>query len=252
MRIALAPLSLVAALASGCGVNVLASGEAKDPAEDAAIALENDDPDKAIDLLESALDDDPDSPKLLSLLSAAYAQRAGIEPLQFAQRMIAKQVGDSSDDSSEAAPASTGGFTGMFDLMPEPTPGVLEDIDRAVEILAVDLPHDAWLAGDPFKYALYQTASIILHTKALDTNGDGVLSAAEVLGLSDGGATAILAQLASASGTLSAGEGTEAKAAASIAKYQTQIDAMPGDTQEEKLRNYLAQTSPGTTAPTIP
>ena len=64
----LLPLALTATLAS-CGDNLLKSQEKKEPAEDAVLELENDNPDKAISILESALQDDPANPKLLSILS---------------------------------------------------------------------------------------------------------------------------------------------------------------------------------------
>ena len=83
-------------------------------------------------------------------------------------------------------------FSAQMRVMPEASQANLDDLDRAVEILTVDMTADQRLTGDDFKLALYQTASVILHTKALDTNGDGQLTLDEILNLSSGNAARIL------------------------------------------------------------
>jgi HJR/Mrr/RecB family endonuclease len=118
----------------------------------------------------------------------------------------------------------------------------LSDIDKAVEILA-ELGSDNFLPGDTFKLGLYQAASFILHTKALDTNRDGTISASEAIDLSDTSAAGLLNQIAAAQAMLEAqgvSDPAAAKAAESIKAYQDQIDAQPGANQEEKLRNFLS------------
>lgn len=225
-----APLLIFAGLC-GCGENAFKSGERKEPAEDATLALERGEEDAAINILENALLEDPGNGAYLSILATAHAQRAGVEPLHFAANVVSK-------DSS-----STGGMTALFGLIPEASSANLADIDAAVTILAADIPPDRHQPGDTFKYAIYQTASMLLHTKALDKNGDGILSVDELLNLSDASAVSLLTQLASAKGVLggdSASNDTSEKAAAAITSYQAQIDAAPGETDAEKLRNYLA------------
>ena len=232
-------LMLICWTLSGCGANFLASNEAKDPAEDAAIALERGDEDEAIKILEEALLDDSENPQFLSVLAAAYAQRAGIDPLSFAQGMAAQESGDGSGDAQ-----SQGSLVSLFGIMPVATEQGLLDIDKAITLLA-SIPADERSAGDPFKFAIYQTASMVLHMKILDTDGDGQLSLEEITNLSDNSASGLLSQLAGAAAILggeSADSATMAKAAENIGNYQTQIDAAPGATQEEKLRNYMAQS----------
>jgi hypothetical protein len=58
---ALVAIGLACALSS-CGTNVFVSQEKEDPAEDATIALEQDDPDKAIKILNDALSSDDSNP----------------------------------------------------------------------------------------------------------------------------------------------------------------------------------------------
>lgn len=238
-------LTLACALGvSACGSNIFATGEAKDPAEDATIALDDDNPTKAIDILESALADDPENGRYLSILSTAYAQRAGVDLLSFARSLAPS--GDDDDDSGEGGgDSSSAGITQLWGVMPEATDDVLSDIDRAVLILTTEIPADQHQPGDTFKLGLYQMASISLHTKALDTDGDGALSPEEILDLSSASAASLLLQLASAGATLATGEGDTSQAAAAerVASYQAAIEASPGDTQEDKLRNYLAATN---------
>lgn len=238
MRLNPVRLLLLASALASCSDNYLATGEAKDPAEDAALALERGDEDKAIDILESALTDDPDNANYLSVLSAAYAQRAGVEPLTIAQGMAT-----SSSDDDGADDTSQSGLIAMFDIMPDATAQGLVDIDYAIVLIGT-IPSDLRTAGDVFKFAIYQTASMVLHLKILDTDKDGDLSLDEITSLSDSSALGILTQLATATAILAgdADSATTAKAAESLARYQTQIDAAEGATQEEKLRNYMAQS----------
>ena len=235
-----------AAAVSSCGSNVFKSQERKDPAEDATIALEKHDEDTAIGTLEDALADDPANPQYLSILALAYAQRAGIEPLQFAARMSANNSGSGSGSgSSTTGIPAAGDYTALFSVMPTASAKHLADLDYAVTILATKLPIDLYQPGDDFKLALYQTASVILHTKALDTNGDGQLSLDEILSLSADAATSILIQIAGAESALGGGNSDDQSkqaAAEAIASFQTQIASQPGATDDEKLKNYLSQS----------
>lgn len=232
----IAALALAAQLVA-CGDNVFKSTEAEDAPEDAALALERGDPSKAIEILEAALLDDPENPQLTSLLSAAYAQRAGVEPLSFAQGIGGSDADSGSDTSND-------GLVSLFGIMPEATVDSLADIDYAVTLVA-SIPAESRMAGDPFKYAIYQTASMVMHLKILDTDGDGVLSIEEIVDLSDTSATGLLNQLASAQATLAAqgaDSATMLKASETLARFQTQIDASEGATPEDQLRNYMATT----------
>ncbi len=232
-------LLALALLFQGCGNNMLASGEPADPAEDATLALERGDEDKAIEILEDALADDPENAMFLSILALAHAQRAGVEPLAFAQRISSSAT---SSSETSATPQVGGSYAVMFQALPEATAENLADIDESVTILA-SIAADQHLPGDDFKLALYMTASMFLHIKVLDTNGDGTLSLDEVLNLSDANATGLLTQLLSAQAVLGAGDTSDtsiAKASAALGKYQAQIDAAEGSTSEEKLKNYLA------------
>ena len=232
-----------------CGNNVFKSGVKKDPAEDSTLALERKNPTKAIKILEDALVGDPGNPKYLSILATAYATRAGIDPLTLGSKFStsgASLLGDSS---------STGSITSLFSVMPAATADVIKDIDYAVSILNGQIPVSDRQPGDAFKTAIYMTASMVLHTKALDSRGKGTLTAADIASLSDADANAILNNLDAAAALLAANgaapgvssAAASETAAAALAKYSTQIDAAEGTTKAEKLRNYLA-ANPGATA----
>lgn len=221
-----------AVLTSGCGSNVFASSDPGDPAEDALIAMENDNPDRAISILEYALATDAGSALYLSLLSAAYAQRAGIEPIQFARDMAT--IGGSTSTSS--------GLLAAFSILPPATINALNDIDHAVTILT-DLGAERFLSGDPLKLGVYQSAAFLLHSKALDRNLDGVISPEEAANLNDTSASGLLQQMKAAQATLASQANSNpsaGKAATALENFESNIDAQTGATQEERLRNYLA------------
>ena len=90
-----------------CGKNAAVSNK-KDPAEDATLALEDGNPEKAISILEDALKDDADNYKLTSILASAYAQKAGIDPLSFALKLA--DQGSKTDSSSSSSSSSSLGF----------------------------------------------------------------------------------------------------------------------------------------------
>lgn len=226
------------AFLTSCGANPYKSYEKKDPAEDATVALENNDADKAISILTDALEGDPTNTTYKSILALAYAQHAGIDPLTLAQKM-----GGSSSSQSTAA-ASGNGLTSLFSIMPEATDANISDVDTAVTLL-LSIPSPR-ITADTLKLAMFQIASMTLRSKQLDTDGDGVLSTEELLQMSVSSATAILSQLASAAGAYS-GAGTstttDQAAAAQITKIQTAIQAESGASDQEKLKSYLAKTS---------
>ncbi len=132
----------------------------------------------------------------------------------------------------------------MFSVLPEATELALSDIDRAVEILTSEITEADRQPGDIFKIAIFQSAAMLLHTKALDKNGDGTLSIDEIVDLSDSGATGLLSQLSSAKtilGEAAADDATAKAALSALDKYSTAIAAEEGANDEEKLRNFLAR-----------
>ena len=232
MRLHWIKITLCSFLLSACGANVFQSQEVAEPAEDATIALENQDPNSAIKILETALESDPENPQYISILSMAYAQRAGVEPLTFALNLT--QQGSSGDENSSQ-------YEIMFALLPDPTADNLSDINQAVTLL-LSIDAENRQPGDPFKLAMFQTAAFVMQTKRFDANLDGSLTAAEVAELTAEDAAVLLNQLDQVAALLADNEDDEMSAAAGekIAAFQAELDAQPGETDQEKLQSYLA------------
>jgi hypothetical protein len=225
----------------GCGGNLFQGSEASDPAEDAALLLEKDKPSDAIKLLEKALVKSPGAPKLLSMLSAAYAQRAGIEPLAMARNLASP--GETTSSSSGGSDQSNNSLVSLFGVTPKATEDSVYDISYAVTILTVDLNQDQWLPGDQFKLAIFQTSASVMRLKILDKDNDGKLSLSEIASLTS--ASSIISQLAASQASLGRdpNDTSSVKAAESLAKYQAAIAASEGANDDEKLKNYLAKSS---------
>ena len=220
---------------SSCGANPFKSYETKDPAEDATVALEQGHPDKAIDILTSALRDEPENWQYVSILALAYAERAGIDALTLAQNMASTSSGGGS---------STNGVTSLFAILPVASDANISDVDQAVSLM-ISIPTASMTTADILKLAMFQTAALTLRTKKYDLNGDGVVSAAEILAMSVGDASTILSQLSGAAAAFAGGSSTsetDAAAAAQISAIQTSISSCPGADQETQLKNYLSKT----------
>lgn len=215
-----------------CGANPLKSYEKKDPAEDATIALENNNPSKAIEILTAALQDDPGNTVYISILALAYAERAGVNVLSLTQKM-----------ASNSGSSTSHGVTDLFSVMPEASDANISDVDIAVSLM-ISIPAASRTTADILKIAMYEIAALTLRTKKYDTDGDGAISAAEALAMSSSDALTILTQLASASSAFSTGSSTSSvdrAASTQITNIQTKIDTCPGVNKEVQLKNYLSK-----------
>jgi hypothetical protein len=232
----------------GCSSNVFRSTDKADPGEDAAVALENDNPSKAISILEAALKDDPDNYRYMSLLAAAKAQKFGVSVIQIALKMAETEEGEEGEEGEEEATeetdeesdSNTNDITNLFPVLPDPTDANIDGIKEAIDLLAA-IPNDELHEGDIFLLSLLNTAVLALRTKTLDADGDGQLSPVELLDLNADTAIAILEDLASASAAFASGDaGSSSEAAqARLEAIQASIDAQEGETEEERLRNYF-------------
>ena len=227
-------LSLALVISIGaCGANPFKAYEKSDPAEDAVVALEEDNPDKAIEILTKALADEPENWVYVSILALAYAERGGIDALTLAQKM-----------ATNSSNTTTNGVTALFSIMPEATDTNIADVDTAVSLMN-SIPSASRTTADTLKIAMFQTASLTLRTKKYDLDGDGTISAAEALAMTGGDAAAILSQLAGAAAAFSGGSSTsttDQAAATQISNIQTKIGTCPGASQEDQLKNYLSKT----------
>ncbi len=227
-------LTVAALLAAfiGCGANPYKSYEKSEPAEDATIALEEHDPDKAITILTAALVKEPENWVYVSILSLAYAERAGIAPMTLATSMAKNSSGTGN------------GVTSLFSIMPTATDEHIADVDKALELI-ISIPAASRTTADFLKLAMFQTSALTLRSKKYDLNGDGVISAEEALAMSGADATAIISQLAAAAIAFASGNSTsttDVAAAAQITSIQTKIATCPGADKDAQLKNYLSKT----------
>ena len=229
--------AIIVLLSISCGKNALRTSETADPAEDATLKLEDQDPEAAIEILEEALLDEPKNAMYTSILATAYAQKAGVEPLQFAQKFVENEANAANDSDDNE-------FTLMFAITPDPTATVLSDINYSVTLLN-SIAEANRLPGDEFKLAIFQTAAVVLQTKAFDADLDGDITAEEIANLSASDASTILAALGNASTLLggTSGDDTSSEAEGSIDNVISAINDSPGSTDQEKLQNYLANNS---------
>ena len=224
-------LVFLISLAAACGQNVFNQLESnKDPAEEATRALDEEKFETAISILNAAIQDEPNNYVYISLLASAYAQKAGVDTMNFALEM-ASGTGN-----------SDGGITGLFGAVPEATSVNISTLSQAVTLMD-SIPLGNQTAGDQFKSSMFYTSLMTMQTKSLDTDGDGVLSDAELLAnLNDSNASEIINSILGAENALasySADDGT-GTAASNVSDIKSQIDAQDGSTDAEKLRNYLS------------
>lgn len=248
-----------------CGVNIYQPAQEADPETDALLAMEQGKPEEAIAILEKALEDDPDNPKLLSLLGSATAQKHGFDPLSFALD-LAKQSSESSEEETESTESSSSdssssnGITTMFSALPTASQKNIDGIAKAIEFIE-SIPEDDRTKADSFKLSMLHTARMAMVTKQFSEMVQGDFSAENLQNLTAEQAIQILSSLSSAAIAMAAAstseDGNSGKAAEQISAIQSKIDEQEGDTQEEKLRNYLAKrestsSTSSTTTTTVP
>lgn len=224
--------ALCTSIISGCGANVYSDLQSYDPADEAARLLEEGKSSDAIDLLESALEDDSANTSWISMLALAYAQRAGVAPLDFVSNI----------GTENTAPSGSNEITALFGVTPAATTGSIADVDRAIELMN-QIPSESYNDAEKLKLSIFQTAATVLKVKILDVDGDGEVSQNELLGLSNATAESILTGLVNAS-TLLGNGGADASSGGE--EMANQIDAMvsginaqSGNTAKDKLSGFL-------------
>jgi hypothetical protein len=237
----------------GCGTNVFKSSEPKDPAEDATLDLERGDAAGAIDTLTAALQSDPTNTQLLSILALAYGERAGFDPLRFASQMATSQASGSGSGSGTGTGAQDSSqsqsFTALFSITPEATASNMSDLDTAVAILSVQIPTSERQLYDTFKLALFTTGSMVLHLKSVVADANGLVVPTNLNNLDETSATNLINELTSAQSLIAEADPNDPavqKAAANIGQYQAEINAEPGATNADKLKNFLGSSGAGT------
>jgi hypothetical protein len=236
--------AFVAGGLTSCGKNFFASYDKSDPDEEAMKALEEGQPNKAISILNNAYAGDRDNPRYLSLKGAALMQKYGLDIIDLALKLAASGSNGSSN-LAESSGSNQDTFTTLFTVLPEASDENIDGIAEAITCLQ-GIPQDIRPTSDIFKLTLAETAWFAMKLKAMDTDGDGQLSATEIadsLMNNPDNATEILTMLATAAldaAGMSGAGGTGASVAEKLTNIQSGITGADGANDGEKLASYLA------------
>lgn len=221
----------LATIASGCGQSIFASLDEESTEDQIMGHLENDEPDKALAIIDAELAKTPDDDKLKSIKSAAIAQKYGVDTMSLALAVIKNQ--------KEGGSTSGNAVTTLLAALPEVNATAIAGVQQAVDILdSLGQPTNS----DNFKLTMLNMALLTMRLKLIDGDGTGTFTQAEIQNLTAEDAAAILNSLGgavnAANAAAQAGVSTEV-ASEAIKKVQDQINAEPGADQDEKLRNFL-------------
>lgn len=225
----------------GCGSSIFKAAEKSDPAVDATLAIEKNKPQDAIDILTEALEKDPEDYQLISLLASAQAQLVDIDLI----RVVLKMATSSTEsDSTSSGSGSNNSVTLLFDALPDASVGNIAGLDTAIATLE-SIPELERTDADSYKLTIFFTARLGLRTKSFDKDGDGQVSPVELIILDDDSAAAIIDSIISAQSAIAeTGDGSDSTSASSekISEIKSAIDASEGDSDAEKLKNYLGSS----------
>jgi hypothetical protein len=226
---------------SACSSNFFEAVADPEPADEATAALDEHRSDDAIAILEKALQKAPENWLYVSLLASAKAQKAGVDTTDIALQM-AKDSGEESGESGESGESEESGnaLTALFAILPEPSSDAIALLGEATELLA-SIPGDQLEEGDFFKISMFNTAFTALQAKFFDGDGDGEFTIEELQNLDEEAAINILNSLlnAESAATIYQSAGGTGDATSNVSEIRAQIDAQPGETQADKLRNFL-------------
>lgn len=213
----------------GCRSNVFEPVENPDPAELAASYMDEQKPDEAISVLNSALGKEPENYQLMSMLASAKAQKAGVDTFDLIIRLASEGV------------SGDNGITAMFGVLPAVTSENRALMLEVVNLLAA-IPAANRTEADNLKATLFNASYTALQAKFFDSDGDGTFTLEELANLDDESANAIVNSLLSAQNSAVLFEAAEANgvAAETVSAIKAQLDAQPGETTADKLRNMLA------------
>ena len=259
----------------GCGDrNAFAPLTPPTPAEKAAMFLEKENPDAAIETILNTLgdtyqalykavttgtnnetqlhtemealiaDDSIDNvPNLISLLSSAQAQKYNVDPFAMVLQLAKSQTPATTTLVDTTASHSLGSLTQLYPILPRPTSDNIKGLQAALFILrSIGGPNST--KSDHLKLGLFLTANLVLELKLIDTNEDGSISTEEALQISETAATSFLSTIEAAVASILSSDLSNSKASSAsdkLTKLQTTLQTQSGSDNAEKLRSFFAQ-----------
>lgn len=222
-------VSLLGFALYACNSNVYEPIENPDPADQAAAYMDDEKPDEAISVLNSALGKDPQNYQLMSMLASAKAQKAGIDTIDLVIRLASEGV------------SGDNGLAAMFGVLPPVTVENRQLMLEVVTLLAA-IPAENRTEADNLKATIFNASYTALQAKFFDADGDGEFTVEELENLDEESANAIINTLLDAQNSAVLFQGAEDNGVAvqKVQEIKSQLDAQPGATPAEKLRNLLA------------
>ena len=244
-----------------------------DPAVEAAIELDNENPNKAIKILLNSLGSDfsdlyygvdetsdmvevknslcsqvsallsstevSDAGNLISVLASAHSQSYGIDIVTIALAMGA----DSKLETAVVSDASM--FVKVYPVIPEPTAPVLRGIELSMALL--ECLGSSTTAEDSFKQTFFTFANSALITKSLDEDLDGTISAVEATKMTDAAAENFMSMIESAVTTSTAFKDANLDADTQVSNQlldqiksaKDLIDSSEGGSVADRVRSYI-------------
>ncbi|RZA21924.1 MAG: hypothetical protein EOP10_16060 [Proteobacteria bacterium] len=212
-----------------CNSNVYEPIENPNPADQAAAYMDEQKPDEAISVLDKALSGDSQNYQLISMLASAKAQKAGVDTFDLIIRLASEGV------------SGGNGLTAMFSILPAVTVENRRLMLEVVNLLA-SIPAASRTDADNLKATIFNASFTALQAKFFDADGDGSFTIDELANLDDESADAIINSLLDAQNSAVLFQGAEENgvAAEKVEAIKAELDAQPGATNAEKLRNLLA------------
>lgn len=224
-------------LVTSCGQSIFSNFDEKTPEERIILFLEEDKPQDALNEINKELEKNPNDSKLLSLKSAAIAQFHGIDTISLALKMAENQSSTSGEEKNE--------ITSLFSVLPLATDTAITGLQEAIDILTGIADKKT---SDYFKLTMLNSSLMALRIKQIDSDGSGSFTVDELLAMDVDDVINILSNLdgailatVGASG-IDEGQGSKDSLGA-ISSIKTKISTQDGDTDEEKLKNYLQNNS---------
>jgi hypothetical protein len=214
------------------------------PEEEARLALDRGDFDRAIELLTQLVEEEPENYGRYTLLAAAHAARAEVAVVDIAMSSFSGGGGSAIDQVTAFLPDPSEVGAEAYALYVQDMGVALTWLKLIPDELRAETSSETYAKSAQLQLGIYSAAySIMYLNQFIATAAGGGLDPAKLATMSEEDALTILSTLAEA-GQLQASVGSP-ELAAKIDTTLTSVDAQPGSTQKEKLQNYVRTTKGG-------